>query len=162
MSSVCVHVSATVGSEIRAPGAPGGTSHEPAPGQGRVGWPVGWGQIDQSLTSDGHEAEALVLMCEPALAGADLTVRPVALLRLTEHEGEVLCVAGDTCFTELTNEMDLVRWQADVQVWATALDRLSPGHEGNPTEYGSRKEAELLLDDAHRRYLRLTGCIDEV
>lgn len=162
MSSIRVHVSATVGSEIHAPRTSGGAEPERLTGQGRAGWPVGWGQVDQSLTYDGRQAEALVLMCEPAVAGVEITARPIALLRLTDEHPDVLCVASDACFDELASELDLRRWHADVSAWATALDRLSPGHAGSPTEYGSRQEAEHLLDETHRMYLRLTGCMDEV
>lgn len=103
MSSIRVHVSATVGSEIHAPRTSGGAEPERLTGQGRAGWPVGWGQVDQSLTYDGRQAEALVLMCEPAVAGVEITARPIALLRLTDEHPDVLCVASDACFDELAS-----------------------------------------------------------
>lgn len=159
MPRIMVHVSSTVGSTIRGSDADG---WERDLGHDRDGWPVGWGHIDQTLLEDGGQAEALVLMREPALAGVDVAAWPVAVLHLAGGDpDEVLCVAEEGCFTRLVDETDLEPWHAGAELWAAALDRLAPDHRHRPVECGSRAEAEHIVEDARWAYLRSTGCLDE-
>lgn len=159
MSKLVVHVSSTVGSAI----------HEDTGGPAVVnggrtdlwaGWPVGWGRAEKTLTPDGREAEALVLMREPALPGVEVTARPVAVLHVGGDEpgDEILCVAEEQCFSGLTDRKDLPHWHADPDVWASALDRMLPGHAHQVVGCSSAVEADHLVDELHRAYLRSTGC----
>jgi inorganic pyrophosphatase len=164
MSKIRVHISSTVGSPIHeTPGAglPVLRSTPERADQGRSGWPVGWGRVDQTLTEDGREIEALVLMSEPALAGMDVDAWPVAVLQLTDPAtDELLCVQEDENFMDLVDEADLPRWNAAPGTWAAALDRMDPNHAHVVAGCRSRAEANHLADEARQSYLRSTGCLD--
>lgn len=161
MPKIMVHVSSTVASDIHR-----GLSSERASGDLEApheasGWPVGWGHVEQTLAPDGAEAEALVLMAEPALAGQDVEAWPVAVLHMTgDDPDEVLCVAEQEDFVDLADETDLFRWHATGEAWAAALDRLVPDHVHRYTSIGSRGEAEHLIKEVRENYLRSTGCLD--
>ena len=167
MSRITVEVESTVGSSIgkrdhEEPdlGKPGRT--EPDLGK-PGGWPVGKGRVEDTLAPDGRSVRTLVLMREPARAGDEVTAWPVALLHLNDgrHDvDEVVCVAEAEPFVDLVDATDLDRWHAEPGAWVTALDRLSPGTRYRVTGYGDRREADQLVADAHRAYLRLTGCLE--
>lgn len=162
MPKILVHVSSTVGSTIHEEAAGAAARFESEPGHGRGGWPVGWGHVDQTLTEDGGETEALVLMREPALPDTDVRAWPVAVLHLggDAPSDELLCVAEDECFRSLSDVTDLPRWHADPDAWAAAFERMSPGHARQVTGCSSTAEAIHLVDDAYRAYLRSTGCLE--
>jgi inorganic pyrophosphatase len=151
MSRVIIHVDATAGSSIgRGSGA------------GREDWPVGFGEVHNTLTEDGQPAEALVLMREPALPGRDVVSWPVAVLHLRgdRPHDTFLCVSEDQAFIDLADLADLPRWHAAADVWLAVLDRLDPRHAHRVTACGPKVEAEHLLAEAQHDYLLLTGCLE--
>lgn len=162
MPQVLVNVSSTVGSTIHEEATGSAAPLEVKSGHGREGWPVGWGHVDQALSGDGRELEALVLMREPSLPGMDVRARPVAVLHLGGDgpSDELLCVAEDDCFRSLADVSDLPRWHADPDIWVVVLDRLVPGQGHRVQGCSSTAEAERLVDEMYRAYLRSTGGVD--
>lgn len=119
--------------------------------------------MPDTLGEGARPVEALVLMRDPAVPGAAVPARPVAVLHLAAQgnpEDEVLCVAGDPCFADLADTRDLPRWHAGPDAWAAVLARLSPQPAYEVTGCGSREEAEQLVADARHTYERLTGSLE--
>ncbi|MFF9401641.1 inorganic diphosphatase [Streptomyces sp. NPDC014744] len=177
MSRITVEVESTIGSSIGSSigsfrgssvgsssgFSPPDVSDGPEASGGADGWPVGEGRVEDTLDPDGRSVRTLVLMREPARSGDEVAAWPVALLHLNDgrHDmDEVLCVAEAEPFIDLVDATDLRRWHAEPDVWATALGRLSPGTAYRVTGCGSRREADQLVSDARRAYLRLTGCLE--
>jgi inorganic pyrophosphatase len=164
MSAITVTVEATIGSTIRRDGVPDALSDaEQDDARGAAGWPVGKGRVADTLGDDGRPVEALVLMREPAVAGADVRAWPVGVLHLAGPQravDEVLCVAEAPCFADLVDVSDLPRWHAEPEVWAVALSRLSRGPAYRVAACGPVREADALLSTAHHTYLQLTGCLE--
>jgi len=160
MLTVLVDVTATVGSPAATRPGDGAAEMNSSPA---TRWPVGWGSVCDTLTEDGEPAEALVLMPEPALPGRSVRARPVALLHLKDRvpADEVVCVAEDHLLDDVVDMPDLLRWHADPQVLAAALERISSVPVQGRPEYGPRAEAEFLFDEAHHRFFRLTGSFEE-
>ncbi|MFD5125696.1 inorganic diphosphatase [Streptomyces sp. NPDC058385] len=163
MSRIAVAVDATVASTIKRDGE----SVEPLtgalPAHGTDGWPVGHGLVTNTLGDDGRPLEALVLMCEPAIPQGEIAAWPVALLHLTTRGrtiDEVLCVAEVAPFTDLVDVVDLPRWHARPEAWATALACLIPGSAYQIAGLGPAREADELLDTARHAYFQLTGCLE--
>ncbi|OIJ98900.1 hypothetical protein BIV23_29455 [Streptomyces monashensis] len=132
---------------------------------GRGGWPVGHGCVPDTLDTDGHPLDALVLMREPALAGAGVRAWPLGVLHRVGTESApaapvLLCVAEDPSFIDLVDTDDLPRWHAGGDAWAAVLARLRHQPVGNANDCGTRAEAEHLISDARHAYERLTGCLD--
>ena len=115
-----------------------------------------------TLTRDAEEAEALVVMHEPALPGIDVEAQPVAVLHLTGGiaRDEFLCVADDPSYAALLQNPSLIPPIGSARPWADALTRLAPRSVTCADGWGTREEAESLLDEANRSYLRLTGCLE--
>ncbi|MFS0717302.1 inorganic diphosphatase [Arthrobacter sp. 1P04PC] len=161
MSKLVVHVISTVGSAIREePDGP--TAIARGKTDLRDGWPVGWGRVEKTLTGNGGEAQALVLMREPALPGVDVLARPVAVLHLGGDDpvDEILCVAEEKCFSHLTDRTDLPQWHAEPEAWASALDRMLPGARHPVVGCSPTLEADHLVDEVCAAYLRATGWVD--
>lgn len=165
MPGITIAVEATIGSTIRRDEV----LDEPVPdeqdgqGRGTGGWPVGKGEVADTLGDDGRPVEALVLMREPAVPGMDVRAWPVGVLHLTARGrvvDEVLCVAEAPCFAGLVDVGDLPRWHAEPEVWAVAFSRLSPGNTYQVAGYGPVREADELLSTAWHAYLQLTGCLE--
>lgn len=123
---------------------------------------IGWGFVPGTLTRDAEEAEALVIMHEPAHPGIDVEAQPVAVLHLTGEvaRDEFLCVADDPSYASLLQSPSLIPPIGSARPWADALTRLAPRSVTCADRWGSREEAESLLDEANRTYLRLTGCLE--
>ncbi|MFF7443037.1 inorganic diphosphatase [Streptomyces sp. NPDC008122] len=123
--------------------------------------PTGHGRVAGTLGDDGRPLEALVPMREPAVPGAGLPARPVAVLHLAARGrmvDEVLRVAEG--FTGLADARGLPRWHAEPGAWAGALTRLTPGTSYHVTGCGPAGEAEELLAQGGHAYLQLTGCLE--
>jgi inorganic pyrophosphatase len=151
MPRVIVHVDTTVGSSM---GKGSDARREP--------WPVGRGEVRDTLTDDGQPADALVLIPERAVLDRDVPAWPVAVLHL---EGDpphdtFLCVCEDPSFLDLVDLPDLARWHASTPAWLASLDRLEPDHRHLAAGCGPKAEADHLLTEAGREYLRLTGRLD--
>jgi hypothetical protein len=67
-------------------------------------------------------------------------------------------VAEEQCFSALTDRKDLPHWHADPDAWASVLDRMLPGHAHQVVGCSSAVEADHLVDEVYRAYLRSTGC----
>lgn len=129
------------------------------------GWPVGHGRVPDTIDTEGSPLDALVLMPEPALAGATVPAWPLGVLHRIRTESDpavpvLLCVAEDPSFIDLVDTDDLPRWHAEGDAWAAVLARLQHQAVGTVTDCGTRAEAEHMLSDAHHAYERLTGCLE--
>ncbi|MGJ5756372.1 inorganic diphosphatase [Streptomyces puniciscabiei] len=159
MPRITVDIDATASSTIR-------TSEDGASGRlTSTGWPVGHGRIPDTLDADGSPLDALVLMPEPALAGATVPAWPLGVLHRLVNQAVpaapvLLCVAEDPSFIGLVDTGDLPRWHAEGDAWAAVLARLQHLDAGEVTDCGSRAEAEHLISTAHHAYERLTGCLE--
>ncbi|MFJ5531037.1 inorganic diphosphatase [Streptomyces sp. NPDC093261] len=159
MPRITVDIDATVSSTIRK-------SDDGASGRlTSTGWPVGHGRIPDTLDTDGLPLGALVVMPEPALAGATVPAWPLGVLHRIGAESVsaapvLLCVAEDPSFIDLADTDDLPRWHAEGDAWAAVLARLQHQAVGKVTDCGTRAEAEHLISDAHHAYERLTGCLE--
>jgi hypothetical protein len=155
MSHVTVRISSTIGASAAA-------EANPWIRQAGPGTAIGWGHVVDTLGPDGGEAEALVVMHEPALAGVDVTVEPVAVLHLSDEsdQTELLCVADDPNLTALIDAEGILPSDGPMQAWSEALARLASRPVGLSRPYGSRVEAEHLLEEEREAYLRSTGCLE--
>ncbi|MFF0126211.1 inorganic diphosphatase [Streptomyces mirabilis] len=159
MPRITVDIDSTASSTIRKPGD--GASGCLSSG----GWPVGHGRVSDTLDADGLALDALVLMPEPALAGATVPAWPLGVLHRVGAEPApvapvLLCVAEDPSFIDLVDTDDLPRWHAEGDAWAAVLARLQRQAASEVTDCGTRAEAEHLISDAHHAYERLTGCLE--
>ena len=159
MPRITVDIDATASSTIR-------TSDDGASGRlTSTGWPVGHGRIPDTLDAEGLPLDALVLMPEPALAGATVPAWPLGVLHRIGAQAApaapvLLCVAEDPSFIDLVDTDDLPRWHAEGDAWASVLARLQRQAVGEVVGCGTRAEAEHLISDAHHAYERLTGCLE--
>jgi inorganic pyrophosphatase len=157
MTRVTLEVDCTIGSHI---------AHPVAAGSGPVehGWPVGHAVLWDTLGEDGRQVHALVLMTEPALPGATVVARPVALMHVVRRDqciDELLCVSEDPHFSDVVDLDDLLQWRAGPAAWAALAQRLQPGG-AEPDLVGCEpcRNAEQLLTDAKHTFLEATGCLD--
>ncbi|MEV0495296.1 inorganic diphosphatase [Streptomyces atratus] len=164
MSRIAIAVDATVGSTVgRDDESATFEPDAPPAGHGAGGRPVGHGRVPDTLGDDGRPLEALVLMREPAVPGADIPARPVGVLHLAAQGrtvDEMLCVAEDECFTGIVDLADLPRRHAEPGGWAAALARIAPASAYRIEGCGPAREADELLDRARHACLQLTGCLE--
>lgn len=155
MSLVTIRVTSTVGATPTARAS--GWIREAG-----AGTAIGWGHVVGTLDPDGEEAEALVVMHEPALACIDVTAEPVAVLHLFggRVREEFLCVADDPTLTDLIRDEHAPLTDGPLQPWAVALARLASRPVDVRGPCGSRVEAEHLLREEREAYLRSTGCLE--
>jgi hypothetical protein len=155
MSHVTVRISSTIGSATTARDCAWirGAGAETA---------IGWGHVVGTLCPDGDEAEALVVMREPALPGADVAAEPVALLHVTgsADREEILCVADDPTLSDLVHGQGVLPSDGPMRAWAGALARLTAEPVDVYDECGSRADAENALAHDRLAYLRSTGYLD--
>ncbi|WP_329311115.1 inorganic diphosphatase [Streptomyces sp. NBC_01262] len=152
MPGITVEVDATVGRTIRRDDTL--TDSLPRRGRRPAGHrrPAGGqGYVADTLGDDRRPVEALVLMCEPAVPGANVRAWPVGVLHLAapgRTVDEVLCVAEAPSFADLVDVDDLARWHAEPEAWAAVPSGLSPGNAYTVAGCGPKREAEQLLSAA--------------
>jgi inorganic pyrophosphatase len=157
MTRIILAVDSTVGSDIarRAPAdVANGFKH---------GFPVGHAVLWDTLGDDGSQMHALVLMTEPALPGATVAARPVALLHIVRRDqcvDELLCVSEDPHFSGVVDLDDLLQWDAGPAAWAGVAQHLQPGRQPDLVGCEPRRAAEQTLADARNNFLHATGCPD--
>ncbi|MGQ4511532.1 inorganic diphosphatase [Streptomyces sp. DW26H14] len=167
MPAVPVSIDATTGSSIGPDEDEDLHEHEDlppvSPAARAHGWPVGHGQLLDTLHTDGFPLQALVLMQEPALSGAQVEVRPLGVLYLADGgqvQDAVLGVADVPALGAMVDSSDMKAWHATPGAWMSALGRLDRSHDCRLRGSGSQADAERLIARAHREYLRLTGCLE--
>jgi inorganic pyrophosphatase len=157
MTRITLEVDSTVGSDIARP-----TLADVANGF-KHGFPVGHAVLWDMLGDDGRQMQALVLMAEPALPGAKVAARPVALLHIVHIDqcvDELLCVSDGPPFSGVVDLDDFVQWHADPVAWTALVQRLQPGPQPDLVGCEPRGIAELTLADAKHNFLGASGRID--
>jgi inorganic pyrophosphatase len=157
MTRITLEVDSTVGSDIARP-----TLADVANGF-KHSFPVGHAVLWDTLDDDGRQLHALVLMTEPALPGARVAARPVAVLHIAHRDqcvDELLCVSEDPHFSRVVDLDDLLRWRADPAAWAAIAQHLQPGLQADLVGCEPRGTAEQALADARHNFDEATGCLD--
>jgi inorganic pyrophosphatase len=162
MPRTTVAVAATTGSFVTGPDTEGAESDS------RVGpragfalprrapsWPVGWGNVPRTTTTDGEPLQALVLMCEPAHPGP-VDAWPIGVITLGPPIVDILvCVAERPPFlsvVDLTEIATSTRWHAGAEVWLAALRRIRPHTPRHAAALHGREASEALLARTRQRF----------
>lgn len=159
MPRITIVVDATAGSRVGRASAVGHSifarTHQ------ADGWPIGWGQVADTIGEDGRPLSALVLMTEPALPGR-VPAWPVGLIQIEDHAPTprarsiriasartiVTCVEEAAPFLDLIDLAHPTGWHAEADDWLAALRHLQPHLPRHARTYGSRADAEALITAA--------------
>ena len=123
-------------------------------------YPTDYGFIDDTLGEDGDPLDILLLLPEPLFPGVGLTVRPVAMFRMTDEHGgddKVLCVpATDPRFEHLRDYHHISEFERqEIQHFFTSYKDLEPGKEVHHAEWQNRSAAEAEIKLSYQRFADL-------
>ena len=122
-------------------------------------YPADYGYIDDTLADDGDPLDALVLLDEPTFPGVSVTIRPIGLFRMDDengHDDKVIAVPdGDPRWAEIRDIDDIPSATRDqIAHFFTHYKDLEPGKFVTVHGFGSRRDAEVLVQEAERAFRR--------
>lgn len=120
-------------------------------------YPEDYGFIAQTLAEDGDPLDAMVLLEEPTFPGCHIRSRPVGVFLMEDEHGndaKVLCVtASDPRQAAVQDLEDLPRHELDeIAHFFAIYKNLEPGKVARPGGWQPRRQAELVIEEARRRY----------
>jgi inorganic pyrophosphatase len=111
-----------------------------------VMYPTDYGFIPDTLGEDGDPLDVLVLVGEPTFPGCMICVRPIALLRMTDEEGQddkVVCVPfSDPGWSDLERVEDI---PSQLRVEIEHFFSIYKGPEGKAVEVAGFEDREAAL-----------------
>jgi inorganic pyrophosphatase len=120
-------------------------------------YPADYGFIENTLADDGDPLDALVLLDEPTFPGVAVAIRPVGLFRMDDengHDAKLIAVPdGDPRWTDMRDIDDVPTTKRDeIAHFFTHYKELEPGKFVTVHGFGSRRDAELMLQDAQHAF----------
>lgn len=122
-----------------------------------MGYPAGYGFIEDSLGEDGDPLDALVLLPEPLFPGVIITARPVGMLQKTDEAGgddKVLCVpATDRRWDHITDITDIPPFELQaIKHFFLHYKELEPGKHVEAGDWANREAAEAEVERSIQRF----------
>lgn len=121
-----------------------------------MAYPADYGFIDHTLGEDGDPLDALVILPEPLFPGVIVKARPVGVFNMTDEAGgddKLLCVLDDVRFEQYQEIDDISQFVKDeIAHFFCHYKDLEPGKEVQAAGWGSREDAERILQEAIDRY----------
>lgn len=122
-----------------------------------MSYPTDYGFIEDTLGEDGDPLDAMVLLPDPLFPGVLVTVRPVAMFRMTDEAGgddKVLCVpAGDHRWDHIKDLADVPQHELDsIKHFFSQYKALEPGKYVKAADWVGRADAEAEVQRSLERF----------
>jgi inorganic pyrophosphatase len=120
-------------------------------------YPADYGFIENTLADDGDPLDALVLLDEPTFPGVSVSIRPIGLFRMDDengHDAKIIAVPdGDPRWAEVRDVDDIPATTRDqIAHFFTHYKDLEPGKFVTVHGFGSRREAEVMVQESERAF----------
>ena len=122
-----------------------------------TGYPGDYGFVPDTLAEDGDPIDALVLLDEPTFPGCLVNARVIAVFWMRDEEGpdaKLLCVPATDPRHAHLQDLDDVPWYQITEIWHffNIYKALEPDKMSETRGWEGRREAELAVEDARRRF----------
>jgi inorganic pyrophosphatase len=121
-----------------------------------VVFPADYGFIPDTLGEDGDALDAMVLVGEPTFPGCVIEVRAIALLRMTDDQGQddkVVCVPYQDPHWSGLERLDDIPSQLRVEIeHFFSIYKQPEGKEVEIQGFADRDEALAVIEAARERY----------
>jgi inorganic pyrophosphatase len=120
-------------------------------------YPANYGFIPRTLAGDGDPIDVLILMDESLYPGVHVWARPLAVLEMRDEAGpdaKVLAVPfGDHRWDHLQDIEDIpLHLRKEIDHFFEVYKALEPGKSTEMSEWGDRKRAHALIEEASEHY----------
>lgn len=121
-------------------------------------YPTDYGFIEETLGDDGDPVDVMVLTEYPLFPGVGISVRPVAVFNMTDDGGrdaKVLAVpAGDPRWNHIQDLADVPEYtRKEIEHFFEHYKDLEPGKWVKTEEWGSRADAEAIIEAGKKAYV---------
>jgi inorganic pyrophosphatase len=122
-----------------------------------MGYRADYGFIEDTLSKDGDNLDALVLSPEPLFPGVIVAARPIGMFQMTDEAGgddNVLCVpAGDPRWDHITDIGDVSSFEIQaIQHFFTHDKDIEPGKYVKAADWADRAAAEAKVQRSFERF----------
>ncbi|MGI6879062.1 inorganic diphosphatase [Microbacterium sp. gxy059] len=121
------------------------------------GYPTDYGFFENTLGEDGDPLDVLVVMDHSVYPGVGASVRPVAVLKMSDEAGGddkvVAVLAKDPRWEHIQDVSDLPEYtRKEIAHFFEHYKDLEPGKWVKVDEWGDAAEAERLVQEAYERF----------
>ncbi len=121
------------------------------------GYPADYGYFDNTLGEDGDPLDVLVLLDQTIFPGVVITVRPIAVLKMSDEAGGddklVAVIDGDPRWAGFKDVSDIDEYkQKEIEHFFEHYKDLEPGKWVKVDAWGGAEEAQRILDEAIERF----------
>ena len=121
-----------------------------------MAYPADYGYIENTLADDGDPIDALVISPEPVFPGVVVKARIVGVFKMTDEAGgddKLLAVLDDPRFDQFQEIDDISKFTLDeIEHFFVHYKDLEPNKHVTGSGWGSREEAEQILEDSVKAY----------